>query len=164
MIKEQNRSKVLITIIGILLVANIALVSFFLFKNDGIKHEKRSDRITMITNFLKKEIGFSADQLQQYDTLSNKHRENMKAMFDSLRSSKGKQFKQLTAGDFSDSVINRVADQSALSQKLMELHMFNHLKSIRNLCTSSQLPKFDSLFVKILNRRTGEGRKYQGDK
>lgn len=164
MIKEQNRSKVLITIIGILLVANIALVSFFLFKNDGIKYEKRSDRITMITNFLKKEIGFSADQLQQYDTLSNKHRENMKAMFDSLRSSKGKQFKQLTAGDFSDSVINRVADQSALSQKLMELHMFNHLKSIRNLCTPSQLPKFDSLFVKILNRRTGEGRKYQGDK
>lgn len=164
MIKEQNRSKILITIIGILLVANIALVFFFLFKNDGIKHEKRSDRITMITNFLKKEIGFSADQLQQYDTLSNKHRENMKAMFDSLRSSKGKQFKQLTAGDFSDSVINSVADQSALSQKLMELHMFNHLKSIRNLCTPSQLPKFDSLFVKILNRRTGEGRKYQGDK
>ena len=90
MIKEQNRSKVLITIIGILLVANIALVSFFLFKNDGIKYEKRSDRITMITNFLKKEIGFSADQLQQYDTLSNKHRENMKAMFDSLRRSKRK--------------------------------------------------------------------------
>ena len=80
-------------------------------------------------------------------------------MFDGLRSSKDNQFKQLTAGNFSDSVMNSVADQSAASQKIMELQMFSHLKNIRMLCTPEQLPKFDSLFVKILNRRGGEGRK-----
>ena len=80
-------------------------------------------------------------------------------MFESHRASKDKQFKELAAGNFSDSVINRVADQSAGSQKIMELQMFNHLKNIRMLCTPEQLPKFDSLFVKILNRRGGEGKK-----
>ena len=57
MIPKQNRSKILITIIGILLIANIALVSFFLLKKDGDKKDKRMDRKTMIGNFLKKEIG-----------------------------------------------------------------------------------------------------------
>lgn len=159
MINRQNRSKVFLLVIAILLVANIAMVAFFLMKKDYRRSEKRPDRKTMIAEFLKKEIGFTPEQLLQYDTLSTKHQENVKKMFESHRASKDKQFKELAAGDFSDSIINRVADQSAGSQKIMELQMFNHLKNIRMLCTPEQLPKFDSLFVKILNRRGGEGKK-----
>ena len=163
MINNQNRSKVFLIIIGILLVANIVMITFFVMKKDGNKHENRPDRKTMISNFLKNEIGFDTMQLQQYDALSSKHRENIKKMFDSLRSTKDKQFKELTASNFSDSVINSVADQSAATQKMMELQMFNHLKGVRMLCTPEQLPKFDSLFVKVLNRRGSEGRKKTSD-
>ena len=159
MINKQNRSKVFLLVIAILLVANIAMVAFFVMKKDDRRMEKRPDRKTMIAEFLKKEIGFTPEQLQQYDTLSTRHQENVKKMFEGHRASKDKQFKELASGDFSDSVMNLVADQSAASQKTMELQMFNHLKSIRMLCTQEQLPKFDSLFVKILNRRGGEGRK-----
>jgi Spy/CpxP family protein refolding chaperone len=163
MMEKQNSNKVLISIIAILLISNIAILTFFLMKKEGGHMGKRPDRKAMIADFLKKEIGFSGAQLQQYDTLSDRHRENMKKMFENLHSSKDKQFKQLTAGDFSDSIINNVADQSAASQKTMELQMFNHLKNIRMLCTPEQLPKFDSLFIKILNRRGGEGRKKTGN-
>jgi periplasmic protein CpxP/Spy len=163
MINTQNRNKIFIAIIVMLVIANIILVSLFLMQKDGGRHDKHQDRQTMIANFLKTEIGFSAAQLQRYNSLGNNHRKNIKAMFDSLKSSKDKQFKQLAAGDFADSVMNSVADQSAVSQKTMELQMFNHLKSIRMLCTAEQLPKFDSLFVKVLNRRGGEGRKKDGE-
>ena len=149
MINKQNRSKVFLTIIAILLVANIAMLTFFLMKKGNGRNDKKPDRKAMIAEFLKKEIGFNQAQLQQYDTLSDKHRDNMKKMFENSRSSKDNQFKQLTSGNFNDSIMNSVANQSAASQKIMELQMFNHLKSIRMLCTPEQLPKFDSLFVKI---------------
>ncbi len=159
MINKQNRSKAYLSIIAILLVANIAMVAFFLLKKDKDRHDKpRVDRRTMISNFLKTEIGFDTVQLQQYDTLSIRHKESMKTMFDSLRGAKDKQFKRLTEGNFSDSVMIEVADHSAINQKAMELKMFNHLKNVRLLCNPDQLPKFDSLFVKVLNRRGGEGR------
>jgi Spy/CpxP family protein refolding chaperone len=164
MINTQNKSKIFVAIIVMLMIANIVLVSLFLLKKDGGRRDKHEDRKAMITQFLKNEIGFSTEQLQRYDTLSDNHRDNIKKMFDSLRSSKDKQFKQLAAGNFTDSVMNSVAEQSAVSQKLMELQMFNHLKSIRSICTAAQLPKFDSLFVKVLNKRGGEGRKKDGDK
>ena len=169
MLKKENRAKAYLSIIAILLVANIAMVYFFLMKKDDHKQEKqRPDRRTMIGNFLKTEIGFDTVQLQQYDTLSIKHKEGMKNMFDSLKSSKDKQFKKLTAANFSDSVMIAVAEQSAVNQKTMELQMFNHLKNVRMLCKPEQLPTFDSLFVKVLNRRSGEGRgegrKKDGDK
>jgi Spy/CpxP family protein refolding chaperone len=164
MIPKQNRSKTLITIIGILLIANIVLVSFFLLKKDEGKHDKRMDRKTVIGNFLKNDIGFNEAQMQQYDSISTWHSKYMKTMFEANRNSKDKQFKELTAADFSDSVMNTIADQSAGSQKALELQMFSHLKNIRALCTPEQQPKFDSLFVKILNKRASEARKKQTEK
>jgi periplasmic protein CpxP/Spy len=153
MIARQNKTKVLISIIAILLIANVALVSFFILKKDGRKHEKRTDRKTVIGNFLKNEIGFNDVQMQQYDSLSNNHRKYMKTMFETARNAKDKQFKELTAANFSDSVMNSIADRSAASQKSLELQMFYHLRQVRALCTAEQLPKFDSLFVKVLNKR-----------
>ena len=164
MINKQNRSKVFLAIIGILLVANIALVSFFLLKKDNCKHEKRPDKKAMISAFLKNEIGFDTVQLKQYDTLSDRHKENMKGMMDSLRTPKDQQFKELAAANFSDSVMNNMAGQSATAQKAIELQMFNHLKNIRLLCTPQQLPKFDSLFGKVFNRRGGDGKKKDTEK
>lgn len=159
MINKQNRSKVFLSIIGILLVANIAMVSFFLLKKDTNKREKRPDRKAIIANFLKTEIGFDTIQLQQYDTLSNRHRENMKKMFDSLRVTKDLQFKELATANFNDSAMNGVAERSATFQKAMELRSFNHIKKVRLICTPAQQPKFDSLFGKVLNRRGNDARK-----
>lgn len=162
MINKENRSKVFLAIIGILLVANIALISFFLFKKDGGNYEKRPDRKAVIAGFLKKEIGFDATQLQRYDTLSDRHKDNMKKMMDSLRTPKEKQFEELVASNFNDSAMNTIADRSAITQRVMELHMFNHIKKVRMICTPAQLPKFDALFGKMLNKRGGVGRKKSG--
>jgi len=161
MINKQNRSKVFLVIIGILLVANIAMVSFFLLKKDGGKRDKKPEWKTVISGFLKNEIGFDTVQLKQYDSLSDRHKDNMKNLMDSLRSTKEKQFKELAAVNFSDSAMNAVADRSAATQKTMELKMFNHLRNIRLLCKQEQLPKFDSLFGKVLNRRGGDPKKKQ---
>src|SRR6187455_2036775 len=106
MIPKQNKNKALLIIIGILLVANIAMVSFFLMKKDGNKREKKPEWKTVISGFLKTEIGFDTVQLKQYDSLSNMHKDNMKKMMDSLRTGKDKQFKELAEANFSDSVMN----------------------------------------------------------
>jgi periplasmic protein CpxP/Spy len=164
MINKQNRSKAFLAIIGILLIANIALVSFFLMKKDGGRREKKPEWKAVISGFLKKEIGFDTIQLKQYDSLSDRHKSNMKKLTDSLRSTKEKQFKELAELNFSDSAMNAVADRSSSTQKTMELRMFNHLKNIRLLCKPEQLPKFDSLFGKILNRKSSDSTKKQPGK
>ena len=158
MINNQNQRKVFLVIIAILVIANIAMLAFFLQKKRPDKQGGRPDRKTIIANFLKNDIGFNQQQLIQYDTLSNLHREKIGSLFENVRINKNEQFKQLVAGNFSDSAINLVADQSAASQKIMEVQMFNHIKSIRLLCIPGQLPKFDSSFYKVFSRR-GEGRK-----
>ncbi|MBC7889946.1 MAG: hypothetical protein H7Z13_18880 [Ferruginibacter sp.] len=159
MINNQNKNKVFLAIIAILLIANIAILAFFLQKKGSQdKQGGRTDRKTFIANFLKNEIGFNQQQLSQYDTLSSRHREKISKLFENARNNKNEQFKQLLAGNFSDSVISVVAENSSAAQKLMEIRMFTHIKSIRQLCTPEQLPKYDSLFIKVFSRR-GDSRK-----
>ena len=152
MTEKQNRNKVLIVIIAILLIGNIAMLCLFLAQR-GDGKPQRPDRKAYISAFLEKEIGFSKDQLAQYDTLSDHHRERMKSTFDNMRGRKEDQFKALAAGGFTDSVISEVAARSAAGQQAVEVQMFTHLRSIRNLCTDAQRPKFDSTFYKVFSRR-----------
>jgi len=154
MISNQNRSKVFLVIIAILLITNIAMLGIFLQKKTPDKQPNdRPDKKAYILNLLKEEIGFNQQQLVEYDTLSNRHRQKMGRLYDSMRNNKRPQFKQLAALDFSDSAISSVANQSTAAQKIIELNMFSHIKNIRQLCTPEQLPKFDSLFIKVFNWR-----------
>lgn len=161
MTEKQNRNKVLLLIIAVLLIGNAAMLAVFLMNKGGDDKPGRPDRKAYIAKFLEKEIGFSKAQLQQYDTLSEGHRARMKARFENIRNRKDEQFKEVARGGFSDSVINAVASASASSQQQVEVLMFTHMRSIRNICTEEQKPRFDSLFYKVFNRRPGEGKKDQ---
>lgn len=155
-----SKNKILLITVVVLLLTNIAML--FLFLNKGPeKRGPHGGKEAMMTEFLKKEVGFTAQQLQQYDTLSKQHRENLKATFDEMRNSKSQQLRELGSKAFSDSAIILAAARSSDMQKQMEVKMLMHFKEIRNLCTPEQQPKFDSLFYKVWDRK-GDGRNKSG--
>ena len=149
----QTKSKLYILIIGILLVTNIAVLFFFLKGKPDQPKGNKGGGPAMMKEFLKNDVGFNDQQIQQYDTLSKQHREKSKADFDTLKVSKEQQFKELGSKGFSDSAIAEMANRSAEKQKLMEAKMLNYFASIRKLCTPEQQPKFDSLFYKVWGKK-----------
>jgi len=155
----QSKNKILLIIIGILLITNIALVSFYSLSKPAEKKGVRPDRTAMISAFLKNELKFSQPQLSQYDSLSNQHRILIKAKFDAIKKEKESEFNQLTQDNFNDSSINNTAVLFSTKQKEIEIIMFNYFKDIRNLCSPQQQPKFDSLFYKMLTKKNDERKK-----
>lgn len=154
----QPKSKVLLLIIGILLLANIATLSFFLLNKCSHSKTGKQDRVDMVAAYLKREVGFNEAQLAKYDTLSKIHRSEMKPAYDSIASKREMVLKQLGANQFMDSSMNTAAAGIAAQQQSFETRMFNHLKDIRAICTPAQKLIFDTGFYKIISRR-GEGRK-----
>ena len=109
---NKNQRKVLLIAITILLAVNIVLLSFLLFKKEGnSKEHNRPDRKTMISNFLKTDVGFDQSQLLQYDTASNLYRSKMKSLFESFGANKNYQLKKLVEGDFNDSSMQKYGDK-----------------------------------------------------
>jgi hypothetical protein len=150
----QTKSKLYLLIIGILLITNIAMLFIFLNKkDDGKRNNRNNDKGAVMKEFLQKEIGFNEQQLQEYDTLNKIHKEKMKVDFETIKSNKEQQFKELGVSGFNDSVIAGMANKSAENQKLMTAKMLNHFAAIRKICTAGQQPKFDSLFYTIWNKK-----------
>ena len=154
-----NKSKIYILIISLLVITNIAMLCFFMCSKGDLKKGGRGDKSAMMKEFLQNEVGFTVQQITQYDTLSNLHKQKMKADFDALKSNKEQQFKLLGAMGFTDSAIIATATQSAEKQKEMETQMLKHFAEIRKICTAQQQPKFDSLFYKIWNKRKSSNEK-----
>lgn len=149
---EQPKSKVLILIIGILLIANIIMLSFFIV-NGRKDNRKDKGRRNYVSDYLVKEVGFDAGQLARYDSLSKEHREKTRLVFNGLSPQRKTILKTLAEESFSDSAIIRAASYLHAQQAIFDLNMLKHLKQIRNVCTREQRQRFDTGFYKIIGKR-----------
>ena len=155
-----SRNKPLLFIIGILLITNIALLLYFLNDREP-RHsgEKMTGRSGMISGALKSEVGFNDDQIAEYRKIKEEHFKTMRPMMDDIRRFKDSLFRLMGTDSNSDSLVEGLADEVAMRQKQMDLLAFSHFRKVRQLCTPEQLPKYDSLVMKMIRKmgRPGKG-------
>lgn len=143
---KTNRS--LLVIIIALLLTNVAVLGYFLWykkKPSGYPHRGNG-----IADVLKKDAGFSDEQVAKYKEMRDKQRQTIRPMFDDMRKSKDSLFSQINNEQISDSAISVIADQIARKQRAIDLQTFTYFRSVRKLCTPEQLPKYDSIVLKML--------------
>jgi Spy/CpxP family protein refolding chaperone len=155
MINDTKKYKALISIIIFLLITNFAMLLFFIILDKPADKRSKERTENGMSNSLKQDVGFSNDQLDQYQALRTLQRKNVKPLFDKVRKSKIDFYELLYLQNVSDSTLAVDADSIAQTQKELDLQMFNHFKKIRNICTPDQLQKFDSTIKKVIIRMTG---------
>lgn len=149
----KNRS--LVSIIIFLLISNITILIFFLCLSDGRKgFHGKEDRNT-VSVFLQKEIGFNKQQMDEYQKLRATHMQSVKPLFNDIRSAKESFYNLLYINNVADSTVNKAAAVIGEKQMVLDMQMFSLFKNVRNLCTPQELPKFDSLFKKVVEKMTG---------
>lgn len=153
MMSTTSKTRILTGAVIILVLANMAMALFFFCFSGHGKKDFRGGRGAMMKEFLQKEIGFTPQQMQQYDTLNKRHRKNIMTSFDEMRNNREQQFRELGRKGFSDSALALAAGRNSEMQKEMEMKMLIHFKEIRDLCTPEQQSRFDSLFYKVWTKK-----------
>ena len=149
----KNRS--LVSIIIFLLISNITILIFFLCLSDGRKGFHGKEDRNIVSVFLQKEIGFNKQQMDEYQKLRATHMQSVKPLFDDIRSAKESFYNLLYINNVADSTVNKAAAVIGEKQMVLDMQMFSLFKNVRNLCTPQELPKFDSLFKKVVEKMTG---------
>ena len=151
--------KVLLVIIGVLLVSNIWLLYSYVWSKttNTTKKTDSQDMRQRVRMKLKNEVGFTDEQLAQYDTLRTKHFEAINPMFDELKMAKDSFFKLVYQQNVPDSVVKAYADRIGEKQEAVDLKTFNHFRSIKGICTAEQQPKIDSFIQQVVKRINGNG-------
>jgi periplasmic protein CpxP/Spy len=144
------KNKVLVTIIAILLLANIAMLVFFI---SGMRNPERGNSESRkpahsTESFLQNKLGFSEQQITKFNQLKEEHHQKLTPLFEDLRITKD-QFFLLTKDSLSGSSVDSAAVMIGEKQKTLDMQVFRTIRDVRNLCTPQQQLKFDSLLPKI---------------
>jgi hypothetical protein len=164
---SNPRNRNLLIIIGVLLITNIAVLVYFLGqkkpeKTAAVQHTERER--PGISETLQKEVGFTDEQTARYKVLKDKQRETIKPMYDDMRKAKDSLFRLLSYPETPDSLLNKVCDAIAEKQKALDLQTFYHFKRVRSLCTPDQLPKYDSMILRMVRKMGRPPRQAEADK
>ena len=131
------------------------MLIFFLVVSTPVDKRQRNHEPNGMYNSLQNDVGFSKDQLDQYQALRKEQRDKARPMFNALRTSKKDFYKLIYSSASSDSLINAYADSIGQRQKNLDMQMFRYFKSIRNICKPGQLARFDSSITKEIGWMVG---------
>ncbi len=150
-----NSTRILTIAVIVLLLANIAMVFFIMKERKGVDHKDgRRDPMEMMM----KELNMTDSQQASFKAMKDEHFKNVRPLFDSMRAAKNNFFSLMRNASTSDSDI-KVAEQKSLDQqRKVDMMTFEHFKKVRSLFTAEQLPKYDSLINKMMDRRRGSSR------
>ena len=155
------KNKVLVSIIGTLLVANIVMLVFFftsMKRPDREDHgEQRPPQLTT-ESFLQTKIGFTDLQIEQFRQLKAVHHDKLFPLFEDLRKTKDEFFvmvKDSRPASYIDSMATVIGEK----QRTLDRNVFETIREARKICTPQQQVTFDTLLPKIAYKMAGYIRK-----
>lgn len=148
-----NNNKALLFIIAVLLITNIAVIIFYFTRPCGRREDRGFSPGEAMALFLKNDVHFSPEQLQQFDSLRKENRKVLKPLFKNMAAVKDSFYRQISDVSITDSLFNSELDTIAAVQKRLDKAMFHHFRDVRTLCTPEQLPLYDSLVQQLIIKR-----------
>src|SRR6185436_4047323 len=159
-----SRNKIYVSLIGLLLLSNLALVAFFVLNKPEKREVRREHPGSYMKDALKNDVGFTDQQMAEFDKMADQHRQQMRPLFEDIGKTKESFYKMLSQPQTADTVLNQAVSQIGDKQKAIDIKIFTHFQNIRQLCTPEQQPAFDSLIQRVVHRmifpmRRGDSRK-----
>jgi len=159
-----SRNKIYVSLIGLLLLSNLALVAFFVMNKPEKREVRREHPGSYMKDALKNDVGFTEQQMAEFDKMADQHRQQMRPLFEDIGKTKESFYKMLSQPQTADTVLNQAASQIGDKQKAIDIKIFTHFQNIRQLCTPEQQSAFDSLIQRVVHRmifpmRRGDSRK-----
>jgi periplasmic protein CpxP/Spy len=146
-----SRSKILLIIIGILLLANVGLL-LYAFGPQRRAPEKHQG--LGVTALLRDKIGFDQNQMKSFEEYKKDHFARIRPMMDDIAATKQTFYRHLHEENPVDSLMNLELQMIGEKQKELDMQIFQHFRRVRGLCTENQRPAFDSLFPQIIKKMT----------
>ena len=144
----MKKNLLLYILLAFLMVVN----GFFIYKNlkgpDKRKH--RSPR-----NFISSQLDFSPEQLDQFKSLEQAHRDRMKMIYDGTKELKDALYSRIHDSSINDQEIDSITTLLAAKEKEKDTEVFNYFRSISALCNDQQKDQLDDILKKARHRGRG---------
>jgi protein CpxP len=140
--------KSLYILVGILLLINVATMSFIWYTKIITEQQINPPRPDNNRSFLADELGFTGEQSQKFEVLKQEHRRGVEIILSETKELKDKLFDCIKTGN--DSKAKELSGKIAEKQSALEILTYEHFKEVRKVCNDEQKVKFDKILVELI--------------
>ena len=147
----SSRNKTLFFILVISLLANVIMLIYFGWMREPDHHNGRNWQGSPMTEFLRKDLHFTDQQMEAHNKLRMQNRQKMKPLFEDVRLAKVDFYKHVNDQQANDSLLNAAAGQIGEKQKILDLRTLKNFRQLRDICTEEQKKRYDSLITGVIS-------------
>ncbi|RAJ16879.1 Spy/CpxP family protein refolding chaperone [Olleya aquimaris] len=133
------------TILYLLIFVLIVVNGFFLY-NYLVRPQHQGPKES--GNFIAKELHLNKAQMQEFNTLEDKHHNVMKGINDDIKNDKDALFEKITASQINKATVDSLITSITNKKGLKEKEMFSRLRGIYLLCNDKQKERFSDIIKK----------------
>ena len=142
----MTKNTILYVLLAFLFIAN----GFFLY--DYLGKPDRDGPRNNPEQFIVKELNFNADQMQEFKGLGKNHRERMMRLDQEQKQLKDQLFSKVSEKNINPLEINSIGSLIGENNKNKDLEVFNHFRSIQEICDNNQKEKFKRIIMDALHK------------
>ena len=150
----SNKRFLWIIILALLILNIVSLTTIWIREWEDREPRIRESRPPVARDhFLKRQLSFSAEQQAEFDTLLNKHRNQLELKADEIRTLREELMSMMRNQEFtseSEDIVRRIGEK----QSELELMNYNHFKDVMAICNDEQ----KQVFIETLKRAVGPHR------
>ena len=158
----MKKNVVLYVLIAFLICVN----GFYLYKD--LKKPNAKGHPNNPVEFIVKELNFNDAQLKQFQEMRIDHQKRMMKMDKDERQLKESLFGKISSETIDQREVDSIATLIGENRKSKDLEIFNHFRTIEELCNDKQKQKFKRIIMDALHKgpppgnRRGPGNQNQG--
>ncbi|WP_264520181.1 Spy/CpxP family protein refolding chaperone [Flavobacterium sp. N1994] len=148
-----SQHKVLTRTIAILVLLNLALVSFFVWKELKPRHEPllfpKNEKYKDVSGILKQELELNNQQVKQFDAIREDYFNKEIQLKQTIKDDKDAMNQEMFNKETNESTIMMLAKRIASNEYKMELLRYSQAKELKAICSPQQQERFESLVKEI---------------
>lgn len=143
------------TILYILLVFLVLFNGFFLFNFLGEISADKGNETKDPMRFVRQQLNLSASQIETFEIINKEHHQKMMGFNDDLRGLKDALFNNISENSLDEESVDSIVTLIGEKQKVKEMEIYDHFKSIQELCDAKQKEKFKKILKDAIRRGDG---------
>lgn len=151
----QSNKKLLTVLIVLLLMANVATIAIFWFKNEDRSSPKNGGP----AKFIIKELSFDKKQQEKFLALANEHQEAIKLVRLELKDAKEAMFDLLSEHRATNADKEKAIKTCSIYTEKIDSITLDHFTKVRAICNSEQQKKFDGIIKNVAQMIGGQNQK-----
>jgi Spy/CpxP family protein refolding chaperone len=157
--EANNRSKILIGIILILLVINVSALATFLYNNyskqrrfNEIRKTQEQVQISGVHRYMREELKLTDDQFKQFNEIGRSNFINSRDIAFKLDEKRIEFIDELTKDNPDDEKLNSLAREIGDLHYELKMNTIKHYFEFKELCNPEQQKALEKLFMKMIQR------------